>query len=66
MVPLKQLDPIKVLEIGKVFGSLTGGAQLLLAKRSLCPPSVKSRSSSLISETALGAVGFSEPVTPRM
>lgn len=40
--PLKQLDPIKVLEIGKVFGSLTGGVQLLLAKRSSCPPSVKS------------------------
>lgn len=32
--PPKQLDPIKVLEIGKVFGSLTGGVQLLLAKRS--------------------------------
>lgn len=39
---LKQLDPIKVLEIGKVFGSLTGGVQRLLAKHSLCPPSAKS------------------------
>lgn len=38
---IKHLDPIKLLEIGKVFGSLTGRAQRLITKCSLHPPSAK-------------------------